>query len=129
VSSPDALRPLPGRRPEPPRADGDSPADDFGATPTWAHGAVLRELPIDAIEPNPDQPRRRFDDAGLRALAGSLRERGLLQPVLVSPPREDGHYALIAGERRWRAAELAASNGWPHSSATTATAPRGSSWR
>jgi ParB family chromosome partitioning protein len=64
-------------------------------------------LAIDVIVPNADQPRRRFDDSGLRALAGSLRERGLLQPVLVAPSDENGRHALIAGERRWRAARLA----------------------
>ncbi len=66
----------------------------------------LRTLPLDAIEPNPDQPRRRFDDEGLAALADSLRERGVLQPVLVRP-RPGGTFELIAGERRWRAARLA----------------------
>jgi ParB family chromosome partitioning protein len=66
----------------------------------------LRSLPLDAIEPNPDQPRRRFDDEGLAALADSLRERGVLQPVLVRP-RPGGSFELIAGERRWRAARLA----------------------
>ncbi len=66
----------------------------------------LRTLPLDAIEPNPDQPRRRFDEEGLAALADSLRERGVLQPVLVRP-RPGGTFELIAGERRWRAARLA----------------------
>jgi ParB family chromosome partitioning protein len=66
----------------------------------------LRELPLDAIEPNLSQPRRRFDEAALQALAGSVGERGVLQPVLVRP-RPDGKYELIAGERRWRAAKLA----------------------
>ncbi len=66
----------------------------------------LRTLPLDAIEPNPDQPRRHFDDEGLAALADSLRERGVLQPVLVRP-RPGGTFELIAGERRWRAARLA----------------------
>jgi ParB family transcriptional regulator, chromosome partitioning protein len=66
----------------------------------------LRTLPLDSIEPNPDQPRRRFDDEGLAALAGSLRERGVLQPVLVRS-RPGGTFELIAGERRWRAARLA----------------------
>jgi ParB family transcriptional regulator, chromosome partitioning protein len=66
----------------------------------------LRELPIELIAPNPDQPRRRFDEDALEALAGSLSERGVLQPVLVRP-RPGGTYELVAGERRWRAARIA----------------------
>jgi ParB family chromosome partitioning protein len=66
----------------------------------------LRELPIGLIEPNLLQTRRYFDEETLQKLASSLRERGVLQPVLVrSGP--DGSYELIAGERRWRAAQLA----------------------
>jgi ParB family chromosome partitioning protein len=68
--------------------------------------AELRELPIELIEPNPNQPRRHFDEEALNALAGSLSERGVLQPVLVRP-MPGGTYELIAGERRWRAARLA----------------------
>src|SRR6516165_6320479 len=66
----------------------------------------LRELPIDLIAPNPRQPRRRFDEESLQGLAGSLGERGVLQPVLVRP-QAGGTYELIAGERRWRAARIA----------------------
>ncbi len=66
----------------------------------------LRELPIDSISPNPRQPRRRFDEDSLDALAASLGERGVLQPVLVRP-NPDGTYELVAGERRWRAARIA----------------------
>ena len=69
-------------------------------------GGELREVPVELVEPNPRQPRRDFDEAGLLALAGSLRERGVLQPVLVRP-LPGGTYELIAGERRWRAARLA----------------------
>jgi ParB family chromosome partitioning protein len=67
----------------------------------------LRELPIDSILPNPSQSRRRFDEEALQALAGSIGERGVLQPVLVHPLQGDS-YELLAGERRWRAAKLAA---------------------
>jgi ParB family chromosome partitioning protein len=66
----------------------------------------LRELPVELISPNPRQPRRRFDEESLAALAGSLGERGVLQPVLVRP-KVGGTYELVAGERRWRAARLA----------------------
>jgi ParB family chromosome partitioning protein len=66
----------------------------------------LRELPIELIVPNPNQPRQRFDQESLEALAGSLGERGVLQPVLVRP-RAGGTYELVAGERRWRAARIA----------------------
>jgi ParB family transcriptional regulator, chromosome partitioning protein len=66
----------------------------------------LRELSVELIAPNPSQPRRRFDDDTLDALADSVRERGLLQPILVRP-RTGGRYELVAGERRWRAAQRA----------------------
>jgi ParB family transcriptional regulator, chromosome partitioning protein len=66
----------------------------------------LRPIPVDMIDPSPDQPRRSFDEDSLMALAGSIRARGVLQPVLVRP-LVSGRYELIAGERRWRAARLA----------------------
>jgi len=69
-------------------------------------GDELRELPVELIVANPRQPRRRFDEQALAALAGSLGERGVLQPVLVRP-RPGGTYELVAGERRWRAAQIA----------------------
>jgi ParB family transcriptional regulator, chromosome partitioning protein len=69
-------------------------------------GAELRELHVDLVAPNPGQPRKRFDDEALQALADSVKERGVLQPVLVRP-RPGGSYELVAGERRWRAARLA----------------------
>jgi ParB family transcriptional regulator, chromosome partitioning protein len=62
-------------------------------------------IDVDAIVPNPKQPRDRFDQQSLDELAESIRQHGLLQPLLVSQ-QEDG-YALIAGERRWRAAQAA----------------------
>jgi ParB family transcriptional regulator, chromosome partitioning protein len=65
-----------------------------------------REIPVELIRPNPNQPRKRFDEQGLQALAESLGERGVLQPVLVRPVA-GGTYELVAGERRWRAAQLA----------------------
>ncbi|MBJ7520322.1 MAG: ParB/RepB/Spo0J family partition protein [Solirubrobacteraceae bacterium] len=69
-------------------------------------GDELRELPTDLIVPNPNQPRRHFDEAALQALADSLESRGVLQPVLVRPVA-GGTYELVAGERRWRASKLA----------------------
>jgi ParB family transcriptional regulator, chromosome partitioning protein len=66
----------------------------------------LRELPVELIVPNPKQPRRGFDQDALEALAGSLGEQGVLQPVLVRP-KPGGTYELVAGERRWRAARIA----------------------
>jgi ParB family chromosome partitioning protein len=66
----------------------------------------LRELPLELIDTNPRQPRRRFDDDALQTLAESLSERGVLQPVLVRP-RERGTFELVAGERRLRAARMA----------------------
>jgi ParB family chromosome partitioning protein len=76
-----------------------------GESPDVA-GQELRELPVELIAPNPQQPRRRFDEASLEALAESIRDTGVLQPVLVRP-RPGGRYELVAGERRWRAAKLA----------------------
>ncbi len=66
----------------------------------------LREIPTELIAPNPNQPRRGFDEEALQALAGSLGEQGILQPVLVRP-KAGGTYELVAGERRWRAAKIA----------------------
>jgi ParB family chromosome partitioning protein len=63
------------------------------------------ELPVDAIDPNPEQPRRTFDGAELERLADSIRRHGLLQPIVVR--RAGGRYELVVGERRWRAARAA----------------------
>ena len=66
----------------------------------------LTEVPVRAIAPNPHQPRLQFDEQALRELADSIREHGLIQPLIVMRSSED-QYTLIAGERRWRAAQLA----------------------
>jgi ParB family chromosome partitioning protein len=66
----------------------------------------LAQLPVDAIHPNPRQPRRRFDHEATSGLAESIRSQGVVQPVLVRP-RDEGGWELIAGERRWRAAREA----------------------
>jgi ParB family chromosome partitioning protein len=66
----------------------------------------LTEVPVRSVVPNPQQPRTQFDEQALRELADSIREHGLIQPLIVTRVGED-QYALIAGERRWRAAQLA----------------------
>jgi ParB family chromosome partitioning protein len=66
----------------------------------------LASLPVSRIEPHPEQPRRRFDEAALDELAQSIAARGVIQPVIVTPHGE-GRYRLVAGERRWRAAQKA----------------------
>jgi ParB family transcriptional regulator, chromosome partitioning protein len=66
----------------------------------------LRELPVALVKPNPKQPRTRFDAEALAGLAASIESSGVVQPLLVRP-LHDGSYELIAGERRWRAAQQA----------------------
>src|ERR687888_1822869 len=66
----------------------------------------LRELPVEMIRRNPRQPRTQFGPDSIKALAASLAEAGVVQPLIVRPLR-DGRYELIAGERRWRAAREA----------------------
>jgi ParB family transcriptional regulator, chromosome partitioning protein len=69
--------------------------------------AGVRNVQLDRITPNPDQPRMNFDESALAELAASIREHGVLQPVLVRPSGDPHHYQLVAGERRWRAARAA----------------------
>ncbi len=64
-------------------------------------------IAVDNIDPNPRQPRSRFDDESLEALAASIREVGVLQPIVVGAPDGDGRHVLVAGERRLRAARMA----------------------
>ncbi|NMB46912.1 MAG: ParB/RepB/Spo0J family partition protein [Firmicutes bacterium] len=68
-------------------------------------GEEVRQVPVSAIQPNPYQPRRNFDEESLRELAASIKEKGVLQPVTVR--EKDGGFELVAGERRWRAAQVA----------------------
>ncbi len=70
-------------------------------------GARPRTLPIAFLKPNPLQPRRTFRDEDLRDLATSIREKGVLQPILVRPMERPDSFEIVAGERRWRAAQLA----------------------
>jgi ParB family chromosome partitioning protein len=69
--------------------------------------AGIRNVPLDRISPNPDQPRMTFDEDALNDLSASIKQHGVLQPVLVRPTDEHQHYQLVAGERRWRAARAA----------------------
>src|SRR6202161_4462163 len=71
-------------------------------------GGGARRMPIEFLRPNPRNPRKRFDDTELDELAASIKERGVIQPVVVRPiPRVADAYEIIAGERRWRAAQRA----------------------
>lgn len=71
-------------------------------------GGRVSVLPVEALVPGPFQPRQDMEPAALEELADSIRERGILQPILVRPdPQKKGQYQIIAGERRWRAAQLA----------------------
>jgi len=79
---------------------------DVGEMDDEEREARIVRLPLDSIQPNPAQPRQRFDPTLLDELAASLREHGVLQPVLVRPS-DGGGYELIAGERRWQAAHRA----------------------
>jgi ParB family chromosome partitioning protein len=83
---------------------------DDVAAPLPGHPAALGEntAPIDRIHPNPDQPRRIFKPKEMEDLASSIREKGIIQPLLVRPdPKRGGHFQIVAGERRWRAAQMA----------------------
>ena len=77
---------------------------DFSEEPL--EQSAYRELPIYKVEPNPDQPRREFDEEELQALADSITVHGVIQPLTVRE-MPNGYYQIIAGERRWRAARIA----------------------
>jgi ParB family transcriptional regulator, chromosome partitioning protein len=98
-----ALPKLPGRERQAARTTR-APAAVFREL---ADDGRLRTVALDAIAPNPRQPRRRFDEESLQQLAESIAARGLLQPPVVRATNGDGRYELVAGERRWRAARLA----------------------
>lgn len=75
---------------------------------TPADPASATEIDIDLLAPNPDQPRKRFEPEELEALAQSVREKGVIQPLIVRPdPAAEGRFQIVAGERRWRAAQMA----------------------
>ena len=64
-------------------------------------------VPVEDISPNPNQPRRHFDPAALKELADSIRRKGIIQPLILRPTTGPGKFEIVAGERRWRAAQLA----------------------
>jgi len=81
-------------------------ADPDFAAPEAARG--LKQVPVEFLHPSPFQPRRHFDEDELENLAGSIREKGILQPIIVRPdPKRANGYEIVAGERRWRAAQRA----------------------
>ncbi len=81
---------------------------EAASTPEGRRAAGVLDVPIELIRPNPEQPRRAFGREELTELADSIRERGVLQPILVRPmPGPEKAYQIIAGERRWRAAQQA----------------------
>lgn len=82
----------------------EAPADPSGAVARRAD----HRIPVEMIHPNPDQPRRSFTEEALNELAASIREKGVIQPLILRPdPAEPGMYQIVAGERRWRASQLA----------------------
>ena len=86
----------------------------FGPTPIeeqQQENDILRNLKITEVEPNRNQPRKRFDQDALEELANSIQEYGLIQPIVVT--KQDDYYQIIAGERRWRASKLAGLNEIP----------------
>ena len=96
----------PGDGTEPATGDGPGVDGPVAAAPAPVDGAHFAEIPLDAITPNPRQPRQVFDEEAMGELVHSVREIGLLQPVVVRPLGDD-RYELIMGERRWRAARQA----------------------
>ena len=84
----------------------DVATEDRPGTGTAPTGS--RMIPIERIRPNPNQPRRDFAEKDMQDLAASIREKGVIQPLILRPhPRDPNEYEIVAGERRWRAAQLA----------------------
>src|SRR5437764_9073078 len=88
------------RRPPVPPRFSDNPRE-----PTDPGGKSVDKLSLDLVFPNPHQPRKMFDETALAELAASIRERGVMEPIVVRP--KDGKYEIVAGERRFRASKLA----------------------
>src|SRR5437660_1374006 len=91
-----------GKRPSPPVPPrfSNNPKE-----PTNHGGKSVENLSLDLVFPNPNQPRKIFDETALAELAASIRERGVMEPIIVRP--KDGTYEIVAGERRYRASKLA----------------------
>lgn len=88
-------------------ADVQPEPDTVGATPETPRKPDVM-LPIEKVQANPDQPRRDFSEEALADLSRSIKEKGIIQPLIVRPhPTDDGIYQIVAGERRWRAAQAA----------------------
>lgn len=105
---------LPGAGPTPGPAAGSAvgPTAEGGDEPIASPGqSLLRTVPIEALSPGPEQPRKRFDPELLAELARSIETQGIIQPIVVSPvatpPGQPRRYVIVAGERRWRAAQQA----------------------
>lgn len=81
-------------------------SDDFDKSLLLESGERVEKIPLNQLRPNPYQPRQHFDNDALQDLAASIRQHGIVQPLVVTPLK-NGSYHLIAGERRWRAAEIA----------------------
>lgn len=88
---------------------GNEPASSNGGySGQQAAPPAERLLPIERIRPNPNQPRRDFDEKDLADLAASIREKGVIQPLILRPhPQDKDDFEIVAGERRWRAAQIA----------------------
>lgn len=119
MAQPVAVDPEAAERAAPPVEDSQTPeqGDDGEATALSASSAEsdavdgdgprIRYIAVDAIAPNPHQPRQQMDAEALERLAGSIRQDGVMQPIVVRPASAGGGYELVAGERRWRAARQA----------------------
>lgn len=79
---------------------------DFDKSLLLDEGERVQKLPVQDLTANPDQPRQHFDKQALEQLSSSIKQYGVLQPLVVTPAK-DGQYTIIAGERRWRASQLA----------------------
>jgi len=87
-------------------------SEDFDQSILNDSSARIEQIPLDKIEPNPNQPRKSFDEQSLHELAASIKQHGIIQPLVVTPLKKD-KYTIIAGERRWRAASQAGLNKVP----------------
>src|SRR4051812_3915481 len=113
----DAVRPRLGRGLAVLIGDDDEPAPE--------RGPAQRKIPVEFLRPNPRNPRKHFRPDEIEALAGSIRQRGIVQLILVRPlPDQPSVYEIVAGERRWRAAQVAHVHEVPRSSLRSTTGPR-----